>query len=258
MRHMRQEEKAQAENCRGDMASYAAIPPKRPEDTRILLVRHCEAQGNTMGVFQGQIDTDISENGEKQLELLALRCRNMPIEVLVSSPLKRAVKTAQALNRYHGLPLETDPLFAEINAGGFEGVPWKELPEKFPEESRLWYQEPWKFRAPGGESMEEVYQRTWKGVEGLLKRYRSKWIAVCSHGCAIRNLLCRALGLPLEKIGEVPWMDNTALSVLEISPEGEISVPVLGDASHLSPETSGFAGQSWWSAPENTQRKENQ
>ena len=107
-----------------------------PGKTKILLIRHCEAAGNTEGVFQGRIDTDISPNGEKQLELLALRCRNMKIDAMVTSPLLRAVRTAEAVNQYHRLPLETEPLLAEIDAGAFEGVKWEELPLRFPEATR--------------------------------------------------------------------------------------------------------------------------
>lgn len=219
---------------------------KEPGVSRILLVRHCEALGNTKGVFQGQIDTDISQTGAVQLELLALRCRNMPLQGLVSSPLLRARKTAEAINRYHNLPLETDPLLEEIHAGGFEGVPWGELPVRFPEECRLWYEEPWKFQAPGGESMKTVFERTWRGIREIVERYSGKEVCVCSHGCAIRNILCHALGYPFTKIGEVPWMDNTAISVLDFLPDGRVRVPLLGDASHLTAETSRFSAQGWW------------
>ena len=48
--------------------------------TRIILIRHCEAEGNIKRVFQGHTDADISENGRKQLDLLRLRCRNMQID----------------------------------------------------------------------------------------------------------------------------------------------------------------------------------
>ncbi len=217
-----------------------------PGKTKILLIRHCEAAGNTVGVFQGRIDTDISPNGEKQLELLALRCRNMKIDAMVTSPLLRAVRTAEAVNQYHRLPLETEPLLAEIDAGAFEGVKWEELPLRFPEATRQWYEEPWNFQAPGGESMRQVYERVWKGILQVVERHRGQTVCVASHGCAIRNLLCRAKGLPIERIGEIPWLDNTALSVLEFSGESCVGVPLMGDASHLSPETSSFASQSWW------------
>ena len=62
----------------------------KPADvTRILLVRHCEAQGNVKRVFQGHTDAPISENGKKQLDLLALRLRNETIDAIYSSPLQK-------------------------------------------------------------------------------------------------------------------------------------------------------------------------
>ena len=67
--------------------------------TRIILIRHCEAEGNIKRVFQGHTDADISENGRKQLDLLRLRCRNMQIDAIYSSPLKRAYQTDSTLNQ---------------------------------------------------------------------------------------------------------------------------------------------------------------
>ena len=92
--------------------------------TRIILVRHCEAHGNTISVFQGHTDSDISGNGAAQLELLALRCRNMPIDAIYSSPLKRAFRTAEAINQYHHLPIQIEPRLIEINGGDWEGKSW--------------------------------------------------------------------------------------------------------------------------------------
>lgn len=89
-------------------SSYNAIPQKPEGATRILLVRHCEAEGNTNGRFQGSSDCGISGNGEKQLELLALRLRNIRIDAMYSSPLKRAWLTAEAVNRYHHLPIHAE------------------------------------------------------------------------------------------------------------------------------------------------------
>ena len=50
--------------------------------TRIILVRHCEAAGNLNRRFQGHTDAEVTENGKKQLELLALRMRNVKIDYL--------------------------------------------------------------------------------------------------------------------------------------------------------------------------------
>lgn len=74
--------------------------------TKIYLVRHAEALGNVREFFQGRTDCEVSERGEKQLECLAEHFKNIPIEAIYSSPLKRTLSTAAAVNKYHDLPIQ--------------------------------------------------------------------------------------------------------------------------------------------------------
>jgi broad specificity phosphatase PhoE len=217
--------------------------------TRIILVRHCEAQGNTNGVFQGHTDCDISGNGATQLELLGVRCRNMPIDAIFSSPLKRAVVTAEAINRYHGLPIQIEPRLMEIDGGEWEGKPWKELPNLYPKESENWNIRPYDFIPNGGESMRAVYSRMWEGITDIVRQNRDKTVCIASHGCAIRNFLCHALNKPIEHINDVGWCDNTAISLIDFDEELHSNVVLMNDASHLTPETSVFMHQTWWKLP---------
>ena len=90
---------------------------------RILLIRHCETEGNLLHVFQGQNDTPVSARGQEQLTLLALRCRNIPIDVIYTSPLGRAVKTAEAVNTYHHVHIKPHAGLLEIHGGIWEGNP---------------------------------------------------------------------------------------------------------------------------------------
>ena len=64
--------------------------------TRFIVVRHCEAQGNIRRVFNGITDGDITENGARQLDLLAARTAEDHADVIHSSPARRSVKAAQA------------------------------------------------------------------------------------------------------------------------------------------------------------------
>lgn len=218
-------------------------------DTRIIVIRHCESAGNTSGIFNGQIDCDISETGKKQLDLLTLRCRNIHFQAIISSPLLRAYKTAQAVNRYRDLEIQTDDRFMEIYGGAYENTLWSELPVRFPEETRKWYEDPGSFQAPGGESMKQVYDRVWAGLLDLVRRYPNQTVCVTSHGCAIRNMMCHAMGYPLERIGEVPWCNNTSLTSLVFDGDGKVRVEYFNDYSHLTPDTSNFAKQKWWNQP---------
>ena len=213
--------------------------------TRILLVRHCEALGNTQNLFQGHTDCEISGNGKTQLELVSLRCRNMPIAAIYSSPLKRAYETACAINKYHHLPIQTDPRLIEINGGIWEGVRWDELTRLYPDEMEIWYKRPYEFAPQGGESMREVYARMWEGVTDIVRKNPDRTVCITSHGCAIRNFLCHAMGLPIERLNKVEWCDNTAVSIIDFDEDLNCKVVMMNDASHLTPETSIFTRQAW-------------
>ena len=127
--------------------------------TTLLVVRHTQALGNIQKTFQGHIDTDISEAGAVQLALLSERFRTIHIDAICSSPLLRARKTADAINRAHHLPVELLPELIEIDAGGFEGRRWDELPSLYPEAFETWRSDLPHFAAPGGESCAQVYDR---------------------------------------------------------------------------------------------------
>ncbi|MDE6747219.1 MAG: histidine phosphatase family protein, partial [Oscillospiraceae bacterium] len=105
---------------------------------RIYFVRHAEAMGNVQEFFQGRTDCEISERGAKQLEYLAEWFKDVPIERIYSSPLKRTISTAEAVNRHHGLPIIEDERLIEIDGGVWEGKPWAELPVLYPVEYDLW------------------------------------------------------------------------------------------------------------------------
>lgn len=214
--------------------------------TRIYLIRHAEAEGNIRRLFQGHYDGAVSENGRRQLARLRERCRAYPFGAVYSSPLRRAYETAQAADYYHHLPIATDERLMEICGGHWEGQPWDELPSLYPEENRLWEDEPWNFEPEGGEPMRSVYARMREVISEIARRHAGGQVCVVSHGCAIRNFLCWAQGWPLERLGEVPWCDNTAVSVIDFDGAFSPHVVLMGDASHLKGGLSTIEKQDWW------------
>ena len=75
-------------------------------------------------------------------------------------------------------------------------------------------------------------------------------VCAASHGCAIRNFLCRASGWPIERLNEMDWCDNTGLSIVDFDGDLRPHIVLMNDASHLTGDTSTFATQDWWK-PEN-------
>ncbi|HCC36073.1 MAG TPA: histidine phosphatase family protein [Ruminococcaceae bacterium] len=215
-------------------------------ETLIYLIRHCEARGNVDRIFQGHTDAEISEKGKIQLKKLGERFAGIRLDALYSSPLIRAKKTARAVLGGRALEILKDERVMEINGGAMEGMPWKDFPLLFKESALLWNLSPGEFEIEGGESMRSVYARMRAFLLETAEKWRGGVVAVCSHGCAIRNAVCFAKGYDIQRLGEVAWSDNTAVSLLRFDENGNCGVVYENDASHLDESLSTLAGQSWW------------
>lgn len=218
--------------------------------TTVYLVRHCEAEGNVQGVFQGSSDFDVSEKGIKQLEKLSERFKDIHLDVVYSSPLKRAYRTAEAAVKYSGLPIICDEGLAEINGGVMEGKPWSKLDELFPTEYSVWNDNFAEFAAPDGESVCAVYDRIVKSFIEITNENKGKAIGVFSHGCAIRILMCYIKNIPLSRIDEVKWCDNTAINCVFVDENGVINVEYENDYRHIMNDAETAANHMWWGEQE--------
>ncbi|MBQ4154674.1 MAG: histidine phosphatase family protein [Clostridia bacterium] len=201
--------------------------------TELYLVRHCEALGNVTKVFQGVSDFDITERGQVQLNLLAERFKTVELDAVYSSPLIRAKKTADAINKYHNLPIKINKKLIEIDGGEIEGVCWVDFPTTRPVIEYHWLMEPHKFHVPGGEPMTNVYKRAWEAILEIINENKGKKVAIASHGCTIRNIICRAMGKPIEQLNSVDWADNTGVYLLHFDEEELPRIIYANDFSHL-------------------------
>jgi broad specificity phosphatase PhoE len=218
--------------------------------TRLFLIRHAQAQGNVERFFQGRVNTEISEIGRKQLEYLSERFKNEKIDIMYSSPFKRALQTADAVNKYQGLEIIKDDRIVEINGGDFEGKYWDEIDRLYPEQSYMWKNRLDSFNAPNGEKMIEVYERMRMAVTDLVTRNIGKTVAVVSHGCAIRNFLCYVEFGDLSKLIDAGWADNTSVSLLEYDDENQkFKIIYKNDSTHL-PDDINIPTSAIWSKGE--------
>lgn len=206
---------------------------------KVYLVRHCQTEGNLARVFQGSIDTPISEEGKTQLDLLSIRFRNISYDKIYSSPLGRAMTTAEAVNRFHKNTIIPVSDFREINAGKMEGMQWDEIPKQFPEEAKKWNEQTDKFTPEDGEKMTAVYSRMSKAFEKVLSDAKDgETIVIVSHGAALRTLNCYLTFHDVEKLTEMDIGVNTAVSLWECE-NGEYKSVYLNDGSHLPNWTAG-------------------
>ncbi len=204
--------------------------------TYIYLVRHCEAMGNHKRIFQGSTDCDISEIGAKQLQYLKERFKDIRLDAIYSSPLMRAQKTAEAINYGKGLQIITRKNLAELHGGVVEGKPFVEAFNAIPGLADAWNNHPQDFAPEGGETMREAYVRIYDEIISLAKQNRGKVIAAASHGGVLRCLMCRVLYYDITRLKDVPWCENTAVTLLKIDDNDKISVEFFNDYSHVPPE----------------------
>ena len=204
--------------------------------TRIYLIRHCEAAGNQRRTFQGHTDNDITELGKKQLEFLSERFKNIEIDKMYSSPLKRAVKTAEAAAKGKRLGITKLYGLIELNGGVVEDKPFKETFEANPDLADAWDNHPQDFAPKGGEPMQNAYRRIWDTIMFIARENRGKTVAAATHGGVLRCLNCRFIYGDITHLKDTPWSDNTAVSLIEFDDNMNAKLVFYNDASHLPDE----------------------
>ena len=103
----------------------------------LFLIRHGESAYNAESRIQGQSDIPLSELGHRQSEAAAEALAGASVDALYSSPLRRALETAQPIAARSNVPIATDPRLMEIDAGVFQGRIRTELPELYNETHHL-------------------------------------------------------------------------------------------------------------------------
>ncbi|MBA7700835.1 Phosphoserine phosphatase 1 [subsurface metagenome] len=162
--------------------------------TEIILARHGETEWNVEEVFRGRIDVELNETGIKQAELLAEYLTDSKIGAIYSSPLKRALKTAEIIAGYHKLDVEIAPGLIDFDYGKWQGLPHQEVKDKYKELYAEWINSPDKVKMPAGESLNDVRKRAIDVVDSVIAKYKGT-VVLISHRVVNKVLICALLGL---------------------------------------------------------------
>ena len=162
--------------------------------TQVTLVRHGETEWNVKEVFRGRIDIGLNETGMRQAELLAQHLSNIKIDAVYSSPLKRALTTAEKIASYHKLDVVVTPGLMDLDFGEWQGLSGREVRDKYKELYAEWINHPELVRMPAGESLDDVRERAMGVVDGLIAKYDGSVVLV-SHRVVNKVLICALLGL---------------------------------------------------------------
>ena len=166
---------------------------------RILLVRHGVTDPMRDLLCGRMPGVHLNAEGRKQAQALG---RNLAairdLQAVYASPLERTAETAAPIAAAHGLTVQSEPGFLELDYGHWTGCAFHDV------RGHDYWAEYNRFRslseAPGGESLLDVQGRAWAALFRILRQHQEGAVAVVTHGDVIRALLLMLLGMPLDFI----------------------------------------------------------
>jgi len=213
--------------------------------TRLLLIRHGQTNHNTQGFISGRNDIPINDTGHQQAKVMAERVKKeFVIDALYSSPLKRAVQTAQYLSQAFDLPITQDENLIEYGFGQIANKKFKNLKDTDPD---LFQEINGRFKGnfssndspirpdiPGSEPFDELKGRIQAFTDMILEKHAGSLVAAVSHGGLIKSFLYYHVGGDFAHY--VPfWVDNVSLSIIDFY-KGNPVIRLFNDNSHLHEE----------------------
>jgi len=197
---------------------------------KLILARHGETVWNVDKVFRGRADVNLDEVGIKQAELLGKYLSNWELEAIYSSPVKRALDTANIVARYQKVAVRIAEGLTDIDFGEWQSLAEQEVRRLYPDLLNEWHNSPERVKMPGGESLENVRRRAVDVVTGVLSRHQGN-ILLISHRVVIKVLICYLLGLDNSHFWNIS-QDVGGITIFNYG-DGRFVLTRHNDTSHL-------------------------
>ena len=186
----------------------------------LLLIRHGENDYVKSSKMAGRIPgIHLNEQGRKQAQALGEALKDFPITAIYSSPLERAMETAEPIAEARKLEITQEPDLMDTNIGKWEGKSWKVL--SLTKAWKIVQNAPSRFRFPEGESFAEAQLRYANALERIVKKHHrpKDIIAVIFHADPIKLAISHFLGLPLDHFQRLSC-NTGSLTMLHVSEAG--------------------------------------
>lgn len=180
----------------------------------LYLVRHAQSTANAEGILAGRLPgVSLDKTGKKQAEKLAKFLGTIEFEKVVASPLERTQETANILKPESDVKL--DYRIAECDYGDWSGLKIETL-----QKEDLWktiQNQPSEVTFPGGESMKDMFQRSWSAVEFWNQEVSTNYLMV-SHADVIKSIVAQSLGMNLDNFQRIA-IRPASLTVIAFNPQ---------------------------------------
>ena len=168
----------------------------------IFVTRHGVTDWNIEGRIQGQLDIELNTLGIKQAEQTRDSIKDIDFDLIISSPLKRARKTADIINQFHIFPIIEDTRLMERGFGKSEGLTKTEIHEIAVEHPEIL--DCWNYKRNVGyndmEKMQDFCKRVYDFLDEIILKYQGKRILLVAHGGVFVPIYCYFNHIDLETV----------------------------------------------------------
>lgn len=204
--------------------------------TKVIMVRHGETQWNVLCKFLGSVDLPLNEKGRRQAGYAKEALKDEKIDVIYSSPMKRAYETGEIIRGERSFPILTDEGLREIGCGKWEGLDGKEVEEKYPGQIELWGNRPEELKIEGGDTFQEVSDRIVEAFYKIVNDNQGKTILITSHMICLTLLMLHFEGRRINEMWDVKPIGNAALNIVEVDEDNKVKIISWSDDSFVPEE----------------------
>ncbi|MBM3707230.1 MAG: alpha-ribazole phosphatase [Actinobacteria bacterium] len=166
---------------------------------KLFLIRHGQTESNARGIYQGTMDTELTEEGMEQAKLAKEYLSNVTFSNIYSSPKKRALDTAKIIAENTGLEIKIRKDLEEMNFGKWEGLKFEDINTQYKKDYQNWLADPFINPPPGGESFGELIARASEEINRIVAENPERSnVLVVTHGGLILALIVKWLKIPSE------------------------------------------------------------
>ena len=203
------------------------------EVTTLVLVRHARTAYNACGRFRGHADVPLDDVGIAQARVLARRISTAwSVSELFTSPLCRALATADAIGEACHLATIVEPRLIDIDYGSWQGLTEEEARTGDAVRYSAWSRAPDRFSIPGGGHVATSAGEARRFVRELAADYPGETVVVVTHDIICQGLTCRLLDIPLRRLRDLQFQPGS-ITVFSLSGHS-CRLHVMDDAAHLA------------------------
>lgn len=202
---------------------------------RIYFVRHGETVWNTKKIFQGKLNSPLTELGVEQAKKLSIYLKDIHLDKVYSSPLQRALDTTNLIIKNRDLPINLIEEFKEINMGEVAGIPKDDFENNFPEAYFNFWNNPIEYDPSPfkGENYSDLLTRVERGLNKLIENNENKTILVVSHGVTLKAIFNIINNKGIDEFSKQEVPANTSTTIVEYN-NGKFEIINFSDTTHLS------------------------